>query len=448
MNEFPTDEELRQAYLPFSHAHDRRREELLDRVSRVAPKNTQVTRERRRFAGMVLSLATMLLVAVTLAISFWQTGASSAVAMEQARERLLGIRSLYLKGWTYQTVEKDGELKVERFPLEFYAERPSRYWFNSHGFSYEREHKLANVTHHFAACDGTQSIFVSHNDRLAVIQPASRLQTQLETEVFLQARIFDRLLAGLPRAYRHVTVEEVQGVSCQVFECQEDTKVGFRHRRRVWLDTRTRMPVRVKAWTSSPPRAEEPDFEYHTIRIDGPPREGMFSFKAPEGYQVSVTEGQARPISLPEDPSSSGGDLSFYTWIPFNIDDRAVLYCWKASSRLEPLKFMQFMPDFFLGPPGEERPCRYLTLRSDPKWNWSLLLPEREEDRIGLDDQLVVVLKGARSRLQGGGRPVRLSTELLDRVLLEAQKLTIPAGSDAEPFTVREIRKVLDPDTP
>jgi hypothetical protein len=164
MKLLPTDEALHHAYRPFNRAHDRQREELLNAISDLneIPKYIGPKRERRRFAAIMISFAAVLLIAVTLAVSLWHTGASSAVAMEQARERLLGIRSLYLKGWRYRTVEKDGERTVERFPLEFYAERPSRYWSNGHSFFYDRDQKLINVTHQYMVGDGDRRIFVSH----------------------------------------------------------------------------------------------------------------------------------------------------------------------------------------------------------------------------------------------------------------------------------------------
>lgn len=445
MKEFPSDDELRNAYRPFAHAHDRRREELLEVIAKidVTPKGTRVQRKRRWPAGIVLSLAAILLVGVTLAVAIWSTAGSSAAAVEQVRVRLLGIRSLYLKGWRYQTVEKNGELVVERFPLEFYSERPSRYWASYYVFSYERERKLTNVSHGYTARDGERTISVAHNERRAVIEPAGRLETELFIERHLQATIFDQLVAGLPESYRHVGTEDVQGLACDVYECHAQSKVGFRHRGRLWLDKRNGMPVRIKGWSTFKTR-EEPDYEYHTVRIDGPPREGMFSFEAPEGYQVNVIKGEAKPISLPEGPSSSGGGLRFYTWIPFSIDDRAVLYCWSVETRVGRDNVLQRMPEFLLGRPGEERPCRHVRLPSDTKWNWSLFLPQREGDRIGLDDELAMVVKEAGVHSQSGGRPLRLPPEQLDRILLEAQRSTIPAGSGIEPLTVQKIREVLD----
>lgn len=450
MKEFPSDEALRHAYRPFARAHDRQREELMAAISNVdvTRKDIGARREHRRFAGIGLSLAAVLLVGVTLAVALWQTGASSAAAVEQARERLMGVRSLYLKGWKYRTVERDGALKVERFPLEFYAERPSRFWSNGHSFFYDRKQKLTNVAHQYTASDGERSIYVSHSERLAVIRPTSQLEAQLLTEQTLQGRIFDRLLVGLPEAYRHVGTENVQGVACNVYECHQASKVGFRDRCRLWLDRRSGMPVRMKAWTTFDDRPEELDYEYHTIRINGPPREGMFSFKAPEDYQVNVIKGEAKPLSLPEGPSSSGGGLSFYRWIPFNIDDRAVLYCWRISSQFKQENLLQPMPELLLGRPGEERPCRHVLLRFDPKWNWSLFLPQREGDRLDLDDQLAVVFKAKGVVDQSGGRPLRLPPEQLELILAEVQRSSIPPDSGIEPITLQRIRAAIDKPIP
>jgi hypothetical protein len=272
----------------------------------------------------------------------------------------------------------------------------------------------------------------------------SSCHTALLTEQQLQGQIFDRLLVGVPEAYRHVGTEDVQGMTCDMYECHETSKIGFRDRYRLWLDRGTGMPIRLKVWTAFEDEPEEPDYEYHTIRINGPPRQGMFPIEAPEGYHVNAIKGEAKPLSLPESPSSSGGGLSFYRWIPFNVDDRAVLYCWRISSQLKHENLLQLMPEFSLGPPGEQQPCRHVLLRFDPKWNWSLFLPQQEGDRLDLDDQLTVVFKAQGVEDESGGRPLRLPPEQLERILTEVQRSSIPPGSGTEPITLQRIRAAIE----
>jgi hypothetical protein len=70
-------------------------------------------------------------------------------------------------------------------------------------------------------------------------------------------------------------------------------------------------------------------------------------------------------------------------------------------------------------------------------------LPQDDNQRISLDDRLVIVLKNARARLQSETRPLRLHEEQLEQIVLEAQKSTIAPDSGVEPFTLEEIREML-----
>jgi hypothetical protein len=443
MNENVVDDALKRVYRPFERNHAQGRSKLLESISNLpeAADNTVVSQKRQRLIPVALSLAVVLLVGMTLAVTFWPPGAPRAGAVEEARRQLLEVRSLHLKGWMFQTIEKDGKLQVEQFPTEFYAVRPCRYWSNGYGFSFEGNHKLVNVTHSHTASDGKRSIWVSHDQRLALVTPVSRLESELQTEQLLQQKVFDQLLTGLPDSYRRIGDDEIGGIRCDVYERDEPPQEGFGQRSRLWLNATSGMPVRLKVWSRLRGRPEEPHYEYDMIEINGSPPEGMFPLAAPEGFHTQIVEGEPGPITLPEGACASGGGMSMGGWIPFNIDDRAVLYCWWIGPPSDE-KGLPNTPEFSLGPPRSNRPCQVIPLRKDDKWNWSLLVPENDQ-RIGLDEQVSVVLKSEKAHLENTFRPLRISNEKLERILLEAQQASISPDSGIEPFTLKEIAEML-----
>lgn len=444
MNENVVDDALKQVYRPFERGQARGRQELLGAISELhgTPQGTTSRNQRRLVAPVALSLAAVLLVGVTLAVTLWPPDAPRVSAVEEARRQLLEVRSLHLKGWQFQMVEKDGKLQVERYPTESYYERPCRYWHTYYGFSFEGNHRLQKVTRGYTASDGQRSILVSHDERSATIQPANRLATVLRTETSLQSQIFDRLMIGIPEEYRYVGTEQIQGTTCDVYEYKQASKDSFGSRQQLWLDSDSGVPVRMKVWSTFKSEPEEPMVEYHTIRINGPRPAGMFSFEAPEGFRTHVLEGEAESITLPVGATAGGGGQQLGAWRAFSIDDRAVLFAWWVDPPHDQAG-LPTIPEFLIGKPGQERPCQHIPLRRDERWNWSLFLPE-DDAQVGLDDRLVVRLKNPRARLSTESRPLRLPKDQLERILLEAQKSTIAADSDVEPFTLAEIREMLN----
>ncbi len=457
MPQLPIENTLQSYYQTFDRRHDKYCKELLDSLPSVrgAAQSNKARFLPLRLTYSRLVLAALLLVAIGLFLSLGGSPTQPVYGMEHLAARLLTIRSLHLKGWMYQTITSgDGEESVQKFPTELYAKRPNCTGYRTYGFSSPGGGKPSVVRSGFVANNGEQMIVVSHNDQKATLANVADdvFRNEMLVESFIQSSLANKFLQGPPEYYRKVRSEKVQGVLCDVYEYdpQEYVLAG---RHRVWLNPLTGIPMKSES-SNVDESGNEKLFRSEIIRVDVEPPIPLFSFQAPEGYEATSHEATSKqvanfnPSSNKLSPYGEGGSDTTWlgTWHCFNINDRAVLACWfqyDTNDKKEKEYFAR-QPKIVLYQGNTSRTCREHTLSTNSvdksQWRWSLILPE-DGKPIG-EYMLRLKVADKRTNTTQELKPLRLSRERLQEILLEAQRRTLPNESQQKLFTLEDLEAI------
>jgi outer membrane lipoprotein-sorting protein len=461
MNRDPWESELERCYAAFDKRHASLREDLLETLATMPAPPVDRASHRRHDRGRLLrpslaAAACLLLAAVAWFFSPLGTP-PSAYGLEDLPRRLREVRSIYIRGTNYFPRRTANGIERPATPTETYLERPHRYRTSS------ADNPAAGVRQMHVVSDGERHIEINDLDKTVVLGKEASLAAEYRVESMIQNGLVQQILGGPTAAgFRKVRSERLAGVTADVYQREfRYPQRSERSRILVWLNPADGLPLQVKHYSGWADEPESLVSLYDKIEIDGPPPEHAFDFTPPPGYNV-----EHRDQTPDEVGSKMSGAVvndqthqqSFHALrFCFNIDDRAALICWARFNDLGqprerdlegPLgRRLELAPT---SPLGDRTYANYF-LRVDAgkdfHWRWSLVIPEGDERTLG-DGQLVFTViedDGIRTRGTMFGKPLRFEREALAKWIVDAQRLTLPAGTDVdEVFTLDEIERLID----
>ncbi|TWU25513.1 hypothetical protein [Bythopirellula polymerisocia] len=456
MNLQQNDNMLRSYYDTFDARHDMCRRELLNLLSctPIAAHPNNASHLPKWLTYSRLAVAALLLVAIGLLLSLGGGTPQTVYGMEHLAERLMTIRSLYLKGWIYQTItSENGDEKLEKFPTELYARRPNCLGYRSYGFSIPGGGKPSTVTSAYMASNGKETIVVSDDKREATIANVAgdAFYTELMVESFIQSSIASNFLQGPPEYYRKIRSVDFQGVLCDVYEFdQEEVPFAFAGRHRVWLNRLTGIPMKSETNTVDESGVEKLSTR-DVIQVDVEPPVSLFSFQAPQDYKlIKLDANKAEDLDMQGiklSPYGEGGSDTTWlgSWHSLNVEERAVLACWYQYDTKEGEKvFFARQPTFEFCQGNRSRSCREHTISTnkvnDTHWRWSLILPDDNEP-VG-EYMLSIKVADEKTRTSQELKPLRFPRERLQEIIFEAQRRTLPNKSRQELFSLVDIESI------
>ena len=410
---------LRDTYQRFDRDHARLREELLEKL-RAAPAGSLTAPRRQsevswRLGRWVIGLAASILLAAALWAALVRSP-RAAYGVADIPDRLSACQSVLVDGWR--------EVAGMRYPWRSYVKRGSYLWSTTLAAENEK------VFIGYSASDSKHYVVVSDRDHTAVFGKEDPLAFELMTCCFLQIGLPGQLLGADGGGFTKTGVSKVSGVRVDVYEKREPGGL----REVVWLNGSSGVPVRSAFFEPGPDGRERQSAQID-VTTDVLPPQTMPPIDPPAGYALLHRDRE------PQEALSGAGvgvnGVILQALLVLNLDDRAVLLCWRHfddSNRAAP------DPDVG-GPVGLQQPLeirspdgkrKYLALhlhddpRSDGHYvRWSLLVPE-DGGLVGRGEMTISRPKGtARLNLM----PLRFERPELARLVVESQKLTLPASS-------------------
>ena len=278
-----------------------------------------------------------------------------------------------------------------------------------------------------------------------------RFLSKLSVEFYLCATMVNQLVGDLSQQHRRLRSEVVHGIRTDVYEQVFQYPMSkTRKRLVVWFNPKTGLPVKSKTYLDDNVNPEYLLAEYEHIEPDGLPQPDMFSFEAPKGYEIVLTDRQLDDVNLHSVQNEHERGI---IRIAFNIDDRAILVCWAYYQREDPSDEPglndQKGKHLSVYPRSLERrwDYHYRLLRVDRghhyHWRWSLIVPK--DAPIEGHGTFVFAFDTMRPKELVAGGLLRFEREELADWLAEFQELTLPEDAlrDAE-ITVESLESMID----
>ena len=496
----PINDDLARAHEIFRKNHDAGRQRLLETLSDDVSRSPTIRRRSMRSVIRVLAsrpllchwpsklaVAAALFVALTVGFyASWHSLGQTAYALDDLPNRLLEVKSIYMTGWMFQptgmsdfpnpwTIRRigigksdklDGTLGQDnairpKYPIKLFVERPDCYWHTWYSFSGpDAIHKDVRVQSGYTASKGTKTLSVSTSDKTAdditaVETSVAAIQTELSTEMFFQILLPQQWLSGHLHDFVKTGTETVNNVPCDVYE----HPVGNR-KKRLWLDPQTGLPVKIASYDIDKAGQEFLIQLIDHVEVNIPASATGLSFDPPEGYQVKKTP-QPKNANLLQairnasaESSSRSNDkktvdreaVDMGLWNSFNIDDKAVLFCWYCETKSDSKTAgTTVLPEFLL---AGTHPCDHKEIASvdldGHHWTWSLVWPKKSGERIENDGFSVVHHSKQSGSLSLESFPLRLREDRLKAILEEVQRLTkTSVPGSYKPFTLDMLRTQL-----
>lgn len=288
----PTEEMFRDVYVAFDREHAARREDLLAALPLAVP---VPAKRRGRLLTAFTAVAAVLVVGLGIA-GLEMFRPTPAYGLDGLRERLQALHSLYVKGWIYQRMQTEFGTATVRFPVERYYERPAKYYTVSYGFSLgANSDHLNRVSRVTVANDGSRNLLLSADTKEAALGPGGdSLDAELRVENGLQVDEAQQLLNGVPKDFERVGAERLDGVMRDIYESKPMAHDHFL--RRVWVDPRNGLPVRVVGMHRTSAGEDVLAYEYTVIRANSEPPAELFSFHVPDGYKLTEVKEPLRTL--------------------------------------------------------------------------------------------------------------------------------------------------------
>jgi outer membrane lipoprotein-sorting protein len=435
----PTEDNFRDAYAVYERNHAEQREAMLAALPQSAP-----MKRRLRLRPALAALAAVLVIALGIA-GFEAIRPTPAYGLDGLRERLQSLKSWHIKGYIFQRTKTQFGVATVRFPTERYYQRPSRSFHTAYGFSSQGNDDLVQVTRSYTVSDDQRSLMVSHDQKKAVLTTSiDPLQAELSVAAGLQVSEIEQLISRDPAEFEQVGTERVDGKWCDIYQSKPSGDFGFS--RRMWIDPSKGLPVRVKGFRRESNDEQVPDYEYTEIHTNVDPPPELFSFKAPDGYEVIEVKDVPKTRYLPQSGQCSGGNYRAADWIGLDIDNRAVLVCWSQWLQDKDKQiFFHDAPRLVLeGSP--ERLCSeqilYETISGDIRWRWSLVVPD-DHKPLGTNP-LAIKFHHPKVSLSLGLQPLVFSEPRLSEMVEKVQRRSLEAGGDFSAVkSLKQLREVI-----
>jgi outer membrane lipoprotein-sorting protein len=426
----PTEEMFRDVYSAYDREHAARREALMAALPLATPARVDI-RLRGRWLTAFTAVAAVLIVALGIA-GLEMFRPTPAYGLDGLRERLQALHSLYVKGWVYQRMQTEFGTATVRFPVERYYERPAKYYMVSYGFSLGGNDDLKRVSHVTVANDGSRTMLLSADTKQAVLGPSSdTLGAELRVENGLQVDEAQQLLNGVPKDFERVGAERLDGEMRDIYESKPIEHDDFL--RRVWVNPKTGLPVRVVGLHRSGAGEEVLVYEYTVIRANSDPPAKLFAFDVPDGYKVTDMKEAPAVQGIADYSSGAAGDKHGATWAAMKLDDNAVLLCWSQwNDDNGEKKWFHNEPRFVLQS-GKDRECTehrlYETTSGELRWRWSIVTPS-DKKAVGSDSLAVKFSDPKDGSVTLSIMPLAFPEERLENMVTRVQRRSLEETGD------------------
>ncbi|MAE67940.1 MAG: hypothetical protein CMJ18_27110 [Phycisphaeraceae bacterium] len=382
---------------------------------------------------LTVGLAACLGLAAVMWVIVGSTSPAAAYTLSDLPQRLRALRSLHVRGWVY---DREG---TGRQPLEWYIERPHRYWFQLP--VYGRSGYTVSDGHTWMKVDHDRREFVTHED--------TPFRASIQTEQSFQNELINWLTGPGVSDYALVRNERIDGRDVEVYERTMASQDDTRLRAVIWFEPDSGLVVRSKQFQQV---GEEPERLYSECEVIEPnvtPRPDMFAFDAPNGYAERAADAdweQAILRRVKVDTSEA-----VVRWA-FNISDNGLLICWShhETDRLTNMNgLLRSLEEVTLtiGPTWdlEDWAYRHQVVRTDQgrrQWHWSVIVPqERGTIETGM----------YRFRFSRGDDAMTLITGVLsfdraelDDVIQQAQQITLADAGSGQVLDLAEIESRIE----
>lgn len=425
-----SDDDFRAAYSGLGRTHSTQREAMLRGLTEWTPR-----RPRLRFRPAVVAAAAAMLILGFGIAGFEALRPNPVYGLDGIRERLQSLNSLHVKGYIYHRVATPFGVAAIRFPTERYYQRPSHSFHTAYGFSSQGNDNLVKVTRSYSVSDGQRSLLVLHDEKKAVLTSAiDPLQTELSMESSLQINETGQLVSEHPESFERVGTERVNGCWCDIYQSKPVGDMNFW--RRIWIDPKKELPVRVMGFGRGPDGEDELHYEDTEIRTNVDPPPELFSFEVPQGYELIEARDDAKVRQIQPSGSCGGGNYGAAEWIGLNIDDRAVLVCWSQWLKDKEKQVFFHEPPRFVLEDAPERPCTekvlYETTSGNIRWRWSLVVPD---DKKPLGKQsLAIKYRYPKTLISLSVEPLVFSGSRLSEIVEKVQRRSLEASGDFGPI--------------
>ncbi len=404
----------------------------------------------RRLGRIVMKTTMAIAASVMIGMMAWLAlplAGTPAYGIEDMPRRMLQIKGLHVKGWFTPAMADASAPDTPRMPVEFYCERPGRYW----------------LTHYYGSDSRIAQQMYSDGRRYMVVDPASKtcvtgeeipVAAELKVEQMLQVLVSEELLGGLSAKYSKAGTQVVNGLQVDVYEYVQPKASAEQTRIVLYLNPATGLPLQVvvhKQVEGQPERAVASltDMEPNvSIPAD------LLSFDPPAGF--TVVQRDRQPDDIGGTVMYRSAEIKVVSRFAFNIDDRAILLCWAYYDKSQS---PAAEPDLG-GPAGRRleltpvsqipgRTYGNYILREDPAdefhWRWSLIVPEQPGAQLDGDEPRLAI-----KNKHGGGvkwtiQPLRMSSrDRLADIVARTQRLTLPADAPTDAiFTLEQIEAMV-----
>ncbi|MGE5612120.1 MAG: hypothetical protein ACM359_22930, partial [Bacillota bacterium] len=356
--------------------------------------------------------------------------------------RMLAAKSLYVHGWHY--ANRAGQ--TIRVPIEYYVDRPNRYWHTING--------IANgqlVFSGSSASDGQHYMLVDDTHRKVVTGQDQPWHAEWYVEYLMQLNLPKQMMGGRPMGFEANGTEDFGGIKARVYHRKKGST-----RQVVLLNPTTGLPLKCMNYRIDPSQKEQLEFETDRIQFDAPPPSDVLSFKVPQGYAVQQTDRSVTDCRVNEVEASgdSNGRKKTLGWrFAFNINDRAILLCWKHFEESKPEADPQ-------GPVGRKQAIGVRSIsggqeydlydiqvrldRNDHPWRWSLALP-RNRGVLPDGGEIRLVSEGQPPTLSVDVLPLRFDRTRMAQIIAESQRCNLePSSPSQKVVTLEQIESMID----
>jgi outer membrane lipoprotein-sorting protein len=419
----PEDDRFRDAYAAFTRRHDEQRQATMASLP-----NSPPAKHKARFRSMIAAAAIVAIVGLGFAL-FFSSRPAAAYGIEGLRERLLALRSLYLKGWLFQRDSSKSGDSVLRLPVELYFERPTRYYTENYAFVLDEKDRVTQVTHTSTVNDGQQAMAIMHNEKQAFLAKAEPLEAELTVEYELQMKEINQLFGEQFDNFELVGSEWINQDWCDIYRSVPKSKSENVYRR-IWIKTANGLPARVLVTTHRKDVEDEPVCEFNEIRANVAAPAQLFSFKPPKGYKLTEIKETPNTHEVLPFWTASWNKGEAATWIAIRVDNRAVLVCWSRSAKVnEKQTWFPGVTQFTLSG-NRDRACTeqvlYETVSGETRWRWSLIVPN-DRAPVAFDSLKIDFLPSNTSTLM---QPLVLSGGRLPEMVVAVQRRSLEASGN------------------
>lgn len=290
----------------------------------------------------------------------------------------MAIKGLHVKG-LFNTAPPTATdpAKAHKLPVEFYVERPGRYWLANYGSNPESPPRRI-------LSDGLRYMEIDPDTKTCTTGKEIPLAAELKVEEMLQVLFAEQFLGGLNAAYKKMGSQRVRGIRTDVYEHIRSLGPVGTARIVLYLDLAVGLPVQAIGHQQVKGQPERVWFTLTNIEPNASIPSALLNFDPPAGYNVIHEDRQPEEIGTGGGVSvdNTRGTVRF----AINIDDRAILLCWGLYDTSKPASAQEDIEGPLGRPlklvPLSQMPGRtygHHFLRADPAgkfhWRWSLLVP-------------------------------------------------------------------------